>query len=175
MRKKLAFRKILLSAVGSFFAIFLYMELLLITGKMLIIPPFGATCVIAFVIPDSIFAHPRNIIGGYLVSGIVGLLILATLGLSPLSYALSVALAIAVMQLTKTLHPPAAALPMIIIAQNNIFCGDLLLTVFAGSLVITLWAIFYNNYLAKPKHSVYSSIKLPWKQTNKKQAIVNEI
>lgn len=52
--------------------------------------------------------------------------------------------AIAVMQLTKTLHPPAAALPMIIIAQNNIFCGDLLLTVFTGSLVITLWAIFYN-------------------------------
>ena len=51
MRRKLAFQKILLPAVGSFFAIFLCMELLLISGQMLVISPFGATCVIAFVIP----------------------------------------------------------------------------------------------------------------------------
>ena len=175
MRRKLAFQKILLPAVGSFFAIFLCMELLLISGQMLVIPPFGATCVIAFVIPDSIFAHPRNIIGGYLVSCIVGLLILAIFGMTPLSYALSVALAIAIMQISKTLHPPAAALPMIIVVQNNILCGNLILTVFVGSLVITLWAIIYNNYLAKPKHSVYYSVKLPWQQHNKKQSMVNEI
>lgn len=89
--EKISFSKNTFIGCGVFFCDILIYGIIAYYWENAYYTTLGATCVIAFVIPDSIFAHPRNIIGGYLVPGIVGLLILATLGLSPLSYALSVA------------------------------------------------------------------------------------
>jgi len=59
---------------------------------------FGASCVLVFAIPQSPLARPKNVIGGHLISTLVGLVLLVWLGASPLTMALGVGLAIALMQ-----------------------------------------------------------------------------
>src|SRR5512135_53271 len=51
-----------------------------LTGAILLMAPFGATCVLAFGIPDSPLAQPRNIVGGHLLSSLIGLVFLALFG-----------------------------------------------------------------------------------------------
>ena len=46
------------------------------TGTSFLIAPFGATCVIAFGLPDSPVAQPRNIVGGHFISTLIGLIFL---------------------------------------------------------------------------------------------------
>jgi CBS-domain-containing membrane protein len=70
----------------------------------MLIAPFGATCILAFGVPDSPLAQPRNIIGGHLIAGIVGLCCLYWVGDSIFSMSLGVGISFAIMQLTKTVH-----------------------------------------------------------------------
>ncbi|GIZ16513.1 hypothetical protein RCZ15_24140 [Capnocytophaga catalasegens] len=77
--------------------------------------PFGATCVLAFGVPNSPLAQPRNIIGGHLISTLIELLCLYLPGNQWYSLALGVGLSIGIMQLTKTTHPPAGADPIVVI------------------------------------------------------------
>lgn len=81
----------------------------------LLIAPFGASCVLVFAIPQSPLAQPRNVIGGHLLSSAIGLAVFGLMGASPLAYGLAVGLAIAAMQFSGTLHPPAGADPIVVI------------------------------------------------------------
>lgn len=97
--------------------------------------PFGASCVLVFAAPDSPLAQPRHVIGGHLLAALTGLLLLALLGSSWWSAALAVALAIALMQLARCVHPPAGATPLVVLAGGAGW--DFLLTpVLCGSVVI---------------------------------------
>jgi len=90
-----------------------------------IIATLGASTFIAFAMPNSRMSAPRFLIGGYLVGTVVGCLchVLAALPLlaqvpfvrehaSVIFGALSVGLAIFVMVVTDTEHPPAAGLAL---------------------------------------------------------------
>lgn len=114
------------------------------SGYELLMAPFGASCVLAFGLPDSPLSQPRNIVGGHVVASLVGLLVLHQLGDGPLMMALAVACAIAAMQLTRTLHAPAGANPLaVMLAQAN--WDFLLFPVAIGATVIVLVALVINN------------------------------
>lgn len=100
---------------------------------------FGASCVLAFGVPDSPLAQPRSIIGGHVVSTLVGLLVLGTLGNSWWAGALAVGLALAVMQQTRTLHAPAGANPLVVLAASAPV-SFLVTPVLTGAVVIVLVA-----------------------------------
>ncbi|MCZ8523515.1 HPP family protein [Paenibacillus caseinilyticus] len=85
------------------------------SGLPLLMAPFGASCVLAFALPESPLAQPRSIVGGHLLSTAIGLLLLQTAGAHPWTAALGVALAIFLMGLTRTLHPPAGADPLVVL------------------------------------------------------------
>lgn len=76
--------------------------------------PFGATMVILFGLPESPLAQPRNIFFGHILTTIVGLLVLEMLGVQAWTIGLSVGLAVTLMLLTNTTHPPAGANPLIV-------------------------------------------------------------
>ncbi|CAG7628220.1 hypothetical protein PAESOLCIP111_02997 [Paenibacillus solanacearum] len=105
---------LLLPGAGGFLAIYVCMTVGHAAGLPLLMAPFGASCVIAFALPDSPLAQPRSIIGGHALSTAIGLLLLHTVGSGVWSAALSVGLAIVGMQLTRTLHPPAGADPLVV-------------------------------------------------------------
>ena len=78
-----------------------------------LIPPFGASMVLVMAVHESPLAHPKNILFGHILSALSGVIVFAVFGISSLSIALAVALAIFTMMATKTVHPPAGANPII--------------------------------------------------------------
>jgi CBS-domain-containing membrane protein len=109
---------LLLQGTGGFIAIYCCMAIGGWTEVSLLMAPFGASCVLAFALPDSPLAQPRSIVGGHALSTVIGLALLHTAGLHAWSAALGVALAIVCMQLTRTLHPPAGADPLLVMLSG---------------------------------------------------------
>lgn len=134
----------LLSLIGAALAIGATGWLSQVFGALWLMAPFGASCVLAFGMPDSPLAQPRNIIGGHVIATLVGLAVLHTLGDSWWSAALAVGLALAAMQQTRTLHAPAGANPLVVIASHAPL-SFVVTPVLAGSLVIVAVAWCLNN------------------------------
>jgi CBS domain-containing membrane protein len=79
----------------------------------LLIPPIGASAVLAFAVPASPLAQPRALIAGNMVSALVG--VTCALALHPypaLAAALAVGIAIVVMGAMGCLHPPGGAVAL---------------------------------------------------------------
>ncbi len=118
---------------------------------MLLMAPFGASCVLAFALPDAALSQPRNIIGGHVITTFCGLVISHLLGYTIWSVALAVGLGIAAMLLTKTTHPPAGANPIIVITSASSW-SFLFTPVLAGAIVIVCISLLYNNLFAHKKY-----------------------
>ncbi|WLR96871.1 HPP family protein [Shinella sumterensis] len=82
----------------------------------LIVAPIGASAVLLFAVPASPLAQPWPIVGGNTISAFAGVAIASLVSDPALAIGLAVALAILVMSLTRSLHPPggAAALTAVI-------------------------------------------------------------
>ena len=146
--------QILCSYVGSLIGIGALAYLSIVSDYPLIAAPFGAAAVLVFAVPNSPLAQPRNLIFGNLIGGIVSLVMVYLFGSEPWVMALSVATAIKVMQLTKTLHPPGGAVALVGVMSEAKW--DFLLTpVLAGSIVLLLCTLAFNNLMPErsyPRH-----------------------
>lgn len=152
---------ILWTWIGSFFGIlaisYFHLDILGDTDLSLIIGSFGASAVLIYGAINSPLAQPRNLIGGHLLSAVVGV---SVYKLFPeyiiFASALAVSLSILVMQITLTLHPPGGATALIaVIGSPNIH--DLgymyiLVPVLSGCFILFIIAIIVNNI---PKHRRY--------------------
>lgn len=137
-------RHVAWSWLGALVTIAVLARLSVASGYELLMAPFGASCVLAFGLPDSPLSQPRSIIGGHLVASLVGLLVLHLFGSGPWMMALAVACAIAAMQLTRTVHAPAGADPLaVMLAQAG--WDFLLFPAAAGAAGIVLVALVINN------------------------------
>ena len=80
------------------------------TNLVLIIGSFGASAVLIFGAIKSPLAQPRNLLGGHILSALIGV---CAYNLLPFPAwvvaAIAVATSIAAMHATKTLHPPGGA------------------------------------------------------------------
>lgn len=74
-----------------------------------LVAPLGASAVLVFCVPASPLAQPWSVIGGNMISAIVGLSMGHLLGNPWLAASTGVGLAIAAMSLTRSLHPPGGA------------------------------------------------------------------
>jgi CBS domain-containing membrane protein len=74
-----------------------------------IVAPIGASAVLLFAVPASPMAQPWPIIGGNSLSALVGFAVGQALGHGAIACGIGVALAIAVMSVTRSLHPPGGA------------------------------------------------------------------
>lgn len=146
-----ALREALVAGVGGTLAI----ATLALCGSavhtLLIVAPFGASCVLLFAVPASPLAQPRNVIGGHLLSTVLGLVAVALLGPSPTAMAVGVGLAIAAMRLTGTLHPPAGADP-IVVALTNAPWWFFAAPVTAGATILVLCAMLYHRYISRSNY-----------------------
>lgn len=116
----------------------------------LIIGSFGASAVLAYGAVRSPLAQPRNLIGGHIVSAVIGVLTFKLLHQYPWAAdAVAVATAIAVMHATRTLHPPGGATALIaVIGSHKIHAiGFLYVLIPAtlGPLILLAVALLVNN------------------------------
>ena len=113
-----------------------------------LIPPFGATMVLVMAVHESPLAQPKNIFFGHILSALSGVLIYFFLGMSFLSIGLAVAISVWAMMITKTIHPPAGANPIIAILGGK-GISFILLPVATGALIIIVFAMIYNKILKR--------------------------
>lgn len=114
------------------------------TKQPLVLGSFGASIFVLFILPDTPFAQPRNVIGGHFISTLVGLVFFHLISSEWWSMALALATALSLMQFLRVPHPPAGSNPFIVFLVGANW--DYLITpTLVGSVVIVLVALFYNN------------------------------
>lgn len=150
------FSEICWSWIGAFLGIssvsYLHFNVILTTTDFeMLVGSFGASAVLIYGAIKSPLAQPRNLIGGHIVSAIIGVACYQLLGTYCIWIAasLAVATAIAAMHVTKTLHPPGGATALIaVIGSDRVHdLGFLyaIMPVGAGALIMLIVALLVNN------------------------------
>ena len=157
IQPRFSLSEILCSYVGSLIGIGALAYLSDGSGYPVIAAPFGAAAVLVFAVPTSPLAQPRNLIFGNLIGGVVSLVMVYLFGNEPWVMALSVATAIKVMQLTKTLHPPGGAVALVGVMSmtNGPDWGFLFTPVLTGSIVLLLCTLAFNNLMPKRSYPTH--------------------
>lgn len=149
------FREIGLSFAGAFFGIYLisvmnrFMEIETLS-HLYVVGSFGASAVLLYGAPQAEFSQPRNLIGGHLISAIIGVALFkyACLDIAILG-ALAVSLSIVAMHLTRTLHPPGGATALIAIIGteqiHNLGFMYVISPILLGAMILLFVALFVNN------------------------------
>jgi CBS-domain-containing membrane protein len=138
------------SAIGIGLCGYLSSRYFEIRDLTLLIGSFGASAVLVFGAAKSPFAQPRNLLGGQIISAIIGVACSHWCGGHVwLAAALAVSLATAAMLLTKTVHPPGGATALIaVIGGDKIYKLGFLypfLPVGLGVLVLLIVGLVVNN------------------------------
>ena len=139
-----------------------------------LIGSFGASCVLVYGVIQSPLAQPRNLIGGHVISAIVGV---TAVKLFPdmiwLASAVAVAFAIVFMQITKTLHPPGGATALIAVTGSptilKLGYWYVIFPVLSGAMILLIVALVFNNMTANRQYPTNK------KFTKLKKGIVNRI
>ncbi len=144
------YESMLLGAMGATIGIILLQVLSESSNIALLVAPFGATFVLVFALPESPLVKPKNIIGGYLIATVTGLVFYQFLGNNPYSLGLAFGISFVLMQLTKTLHPPAGSIPLLIMFSKPDW-SYIITPILVGVILILVYEKFYNFVLDKIK------------------------
>ena len=125
-----------------------------------IIGSFGASAVLVYGAVNSPLAQPRNVIGGHIVSGLVGVASFHFAGGTPwIAAAMGVSLAIVAMLVTKTLHPPGGATALIAVIGGEKVHELGILYAFIpaglGAFILVVIAVLINNLSKNRKYPEY--------------------
>ncbi|MDA8098365.1 MAG: HPP family protein [Nitrospiraceae bacterium] len=126
----------------------------------LLIGSFGASAVLVYGAIKSPLAQPRNLVGGHVISGLVGVACWMLVGNTTwLAAALAVSCAIAAMLATKTLHPPGGATALIaVIGGPKVHALGFLYAILpagAGAVVLLAVALIVNNLCHHRRYPEY--------------------
>jgi CBS-domain-containing membrane protein len=126
----------------------------------LMIGSFGASAVLVYGAIRSPLAQPRNLIGGHIISGLVGVVCQHLFGGTIwFASALAVSLAIVSMMLTKTLHPPGGATALIaVIGGPKVHALGFLypfVPAGLGALILLTVALLVNNLSPNRRYPEY--------------------
>ena len=108
---------------------------------------------------SSPLAQPRNLIGGHIISAVIGVAMFQLLGDSYLAAGLGVSLAITAMMLTDTLHPPGGATSLIAVvggeAIKDLGFLYVLDPVGLGAVLLLVVALLVNNIPRARRYPLY--------------------
>lgn len=146
-----------------------------------LIGSFGASCVLVYGVIQSPLAQPRNLIGGHVISAIVGVTMAKIFPDTIwLASALAVAGAIVLMQITKTLHPPGGATALIAVTGSpailKLGYWYVLTPVLSGAMILLLVALIFNNITSNrqyPTNKKFTKFKKRITSRIKPKAIID--
>ena len=119
-----------------------------VNGVMLMVP-IGASAVLVFAVPASPLAQPWPVLVGNTLSAIVGVAMVHAVPSPVLAAGLAVGGAIALMAMTRALHPPGGAVALLAVLGGAHSAGAgfefVLVPVLLNSCLIVIGAIIYNN------------------------------
>ncbi len=151
-RRTVSHRERIITSLGGFCGIvgvyFVSDSLLDAQGTAMIVASMGASAVLLYAVPHSSLAQPWNVIGGHLVSAVIGVSCARFIPDMLLAAALSVGCAIAAMHYLRCIHPPGGATALsAVIGGPMVYTlgyGYVLQPVFINCIVILAITIVFN-------------------------------
>lgn len=140
--------------LGSFIGLgtiaFLQYKALPKQDLVFLIGSFGASCVLVYGVIQSPLAQPRNLIGGHVISAVIGVTVQKLLpDVIWIAAPSAVSFSIVFMQITKTLHPPGGATALIAVTASPeikaLGYWYVLTPVLSGALILLAAALIFNN------------------------------
>lgn len=144
--RSLDWRKLAITAIGVLVGIGVLAYLDDTTSAILLITSFGATAVLLYAVPESPLAAPKNVFFGHLISACIGCVFCMVMGPTWYSLSLAVTVAIIVMVLTNTTHPPGGATALVC-AQSATSPMFVIAPVMVG--ICFMLAVWYVTYGAR--------------------------
>ncbi|MBC7584946.1 HPP family protein [Tardiphaga sp. vice352] len=114
----------------------------------LVIIPFATSIVLVIGSPEAEPAQPRALIGGHMISALVGLVVLQATGPHAWAAAMAVGLAVLAMYLSGTFHPPAGINPLLVVSYALPW-SYLIVPVLLGALLLTVFALVWHRWVAQ--------------------------
>ncbi len=135
---------IMVSGLGSGIALSILAALSMVYKMPMIVASFGASAILIYGAPDAPLSQPRNVIFGHLLSAAVGVTIYRLFGFTWTAAAMATTIALILMLITKTTHPPggATALFAVLGRAEPIY---ILTPVVTGAVIMVIVGILTNN------------------------------
>lgn len=136
--------------------------------NLFLIGSFGASSVLVYGAIQSPLAQPRNVIGGHVISALVGVTIYQVLpNIIWITAPLAVSISIVLMQMTKTLHPPGGATALIAVIGSerikSLGYSYVLSPVLTGSIILVAVALVFNNITAHRHYPANKKLRQAFK------------
>ena len=147
------FLRLLWCLFGAALGISLALALVGPPHNAFVLASLGGSSVFLFGLTRAPAAQPRALLGGHLGCAFIGIMCGQLLGTSLYAYALAIAFSLAYMLLTRTVHPPAGANPVIMVyAQANWYAllNPVLLGVGCLVAVAYVWSRLYPGLVRYP-------------------------
>ncbi|MDR3543118.1 MAG: HPP family protein [Desulfosporosinus sp.] len=109
-----------------------------------VVASFGASAVLIYGVPDAPLSQPRNVIFGHTLSATAGVATFMMFGLTWWSPGLGTALALVVMLLTKTTHPPGGATALFAVLSKA-HPSYILTPIMTGATILVIIGLLINN------------------------------
>lgn len=122
-------------------ALLLLVAVGVLLGEPLLIPPLAASAALVHGAPALPISQPRNVIGGQLLSAVIGFATFAVTGHTAWGAAVAGGLALGAMMLAHLPHSPAAATAVIVVLQGPHLVPFLPLLLLATALLVAIGAL----------------------------------
>ena len=144
------------SLIAAVFSTFTIGVLSLLTYKtpygLFLIASFGSTMVLLYGYPESPFAKPKNIFFGHLLTAFVLVLFVNYVPLPIyVIIPLAVGAGVGLMIILNVTHPPAGGNPIIVI-MGSVSFEYLISPVISGSIIVIIFGVILNKFIAKRKY-----------------------
>ncbi len=140
-------REVWLSLWGAFLGVGFTALLAFFWKCPMLLGPFGASAVLIYGAYKAPLAQPRNVLLGHFLAACIGVVTYDFFGTTFWSIALGVALALVLMTVTYSIHPPAGATAYVAIQTGGLGVGYMYILnpVVLGAFILVLIGVIFNK------------------------------
>lgn len=134
-----------------------------LSGAALIVPSMGASAVLVFAVPHGKLSQPWPLLGGSLISAIIGVTCYKFIPDLFLACGLAVGLSIAAMHISGCIHPPGGATALVAVIGGPVITDlgyhYVLIPILLNVSIIFLVAIIFNNMFPWRRYPVAAMMR----------------
>jgi CBS domain-containing membrane protein len=142
------------SCIGALVGLMLVITLAKVLGELVgveewLMASLGASALLVFVLPGSPMAQPWAVIAGNALSALIGIVVASAVKEPLLAMPIAASLSILGMFVMRCLHPPAAAVALIVVLGHITHFRYALFPVMIDSTLLVIAGAIYNNMTGK--------------------------